>query len=142
MRTRTIVAAALVLALGGCGGGGDGAARASGDSVTKVAMDGALPRVAEGTPVPEALSDLRCERDEDGTWSASGVVSNHGAHPATFQVTVHVGPADGHSAPAETRRVSSVQKNGSVGFELDEIQARSVDGPCHVQVLMLPRAHG
>jgi hypothetical protein len=35
-----------------------------------------------------------------------------------------------------------VQKNGSVGFELDEIQARSVEGPCHVQVLMLPRAHG
>ena len=137
MRIRTTVAAALLVTLAGCGAGGDGAAKASGETVKKVAMDGALPRVAEGTPAPEALSDLRCDRDDKNQWSASGVVSNRTGKAASFQVTVHVGPADGNSASAETRRISSVQKNGSVGFEIDEIEARSVDGPCHVQVLML-----
>jgi hypothetical protein len=136
MRLRTLVAGALVLALAGCGGG-DPEAKASKPEVKKVAMDGALPRVADGTPVPEALSDFRCEPDDQGQWSASGVVGNGTDQPLTFQVTVHVGPVDGQTAQAQTRRVSSVQPNGSVGFEFDELDARSADGPCHVQVLAL-----
>jgi hypothetical protein len=149
MGLRTFVAGALVLALAGCGGG-DPEAKASKTEVKKVAMDGALPRVAEGTPVPEALSDFRCEPDDpstgsgrsEGQWSASGVVSNGTDRPVTFQVTVHVGPVDGQTAKAQTRRVSSVQQNGSVGFELDELDARSADGPCHVQVVALSTAEG
>jgi hypothetical protein len=52
-------------------------------------------------------------------------------------VTVHVGTVDGQGAPASSKHISSVQKNGSVGFELDEIETGSPDGSCHVQVLAL-----
>ena len=56
---------------------------------------------------------------------------------ATFQVTAHVGPADGQGAKARTKRIAAVQANGSVRFDLGELDAGSADGPCHVQVVAL-----
>jgi len=135
MRIRTAVAVALMLAVTGCSG--DAEPKASGEPTKKVAMDGALPNVAGGTSAPEALSDFACERDDAGTWKASGAVTNRTKAPVSFQVTVHVGTVDGQGQPASTKRISAVQKNGSVGFELDEIETRAADGPCHVQVLAL-----
>ena len=137
MRMRSAVVLALMLALTGCGGDAKPKADASDAPAKKVAMDGALPNVAEGMSVPEALSDFACGRDDKGTWKASGAVTNRTKEPVTFQVTVHVGSADGRGEPASTKRISSVQKNGSVGFELVEIESRAADGPCHVQVLAL-----
>jgi len=135
MRIRTAVAVALMLAATGCSG--DAKPKASDEPEKKVAMDGALPNVAGGTSAPEALSDFACQRDDEGKWTASGAVTNRTEEPVSFQVTVHVGNVDGQGQPASTKRISSVQKNGSVGFELDEIETRAADGPCHVQVLAL-----
>ena len=135
MRIRTAVAVALMLAVTGCGG--DAKPKASSEPEKKVAMDAALPNVAGGTSAPESLSDFACERDDEGNWTASGAVTNRTKEPVSFQVTVHVGTVDGQGQPASTKRISSVQKNGSVGFVLDEIETRAADGPCHVQVLAL-----
>ncbi len=129
------MAVALVLVLPACGGG---EASTRSGTTTERALTGALPRVAEGVRVPEALSDFACERDDEGTWTATGSVTNRTKAPATFQVTVYVGPADGAGSPARTKRISAVQKNGSVGFEIDGIEARAPEGPCHVRVLALP----
>jgi hypothetical protein len=137
MRIRTAAALALMLALTGCGGDAKPKPETSGEPAKKVAMDGALPNVAGGTSAPEALSDFACERDESGTWRATGAVTNRTKEPLSFQVTVHVGTADGQGQPASTKRISSVQKNGSVGFALDEIETGAADGPCHVQVVAL-----
>jgi hypothetical protein len=137
MRIRLAAVLALMLALTACGLGDDEPKAKPEPAATKAALDGALPNVAEGRSTPEALSDFTCERDDEGTWSASGAVTNRTSKPVSFQVTVHVGNADGQGAPASTKRISSVQKNGSVGFELDEIETRAPDGRCHVQVLAL-----
>lgn len=137
MRIRLAMGLALVLALSACGLVDDEPKAKPNAVATKVAMDGSLPNVAEGSSMPEALSDFRCERDDEGTWSASGAVTNRTSKPVSFQVTVHVGTPDGGSQPATTRRISSVQKNGSVGFELDKIKTPTADGRCHVQVLAL-----
>lgn len=134
MRIRMAVPVALVLALGACGGGADPRPKATASPAAEKAMDGALPQVPDGVPVPGALTDFTCERMEE-KWTASGAVSNTTKKPTSFQVTVHVGPADGQGTAARTKRISAVQPNGSVGFELDEIEARSPVGPCHVQVL-------
>jgi hypothetical protein len=140
MRIRTAVSVALMLAVTGCSGDAKPKAGASSEPQKKVAMDGALPNVAGGMSAPEALSDFACERDDKGTWTASGAVTNRTKEPVSFQVTVHVGNVDGQGQPASTKRISSVQKNGSVGFELAEIETGgSADGPCHVQVLALDR---
>ena len=138
MRMRSAVVLALILALTACGGGdGKPKADASSTPAKKAAMDGALPNVADGTSMPEALTDFICKRDDKGDWKASGAVTNRSKEPVSFQVTVHVGSADGQGAPASTKHISSVQKNGSVGFELDEIETKAPDGACHVQVLAL-----
>jgi hypothetical protein len=141
MRIRLAVVLALMLALPACGFGDDEPKAKPKPAATSpaknAALDGALPNVAEGRSMPEALSDFTCKRDDQGTWSASGAVSNRSSKPVSFQVTVHVGAEDGQGAPASTKRISSVQKNGSVGFELDEIETRTPDGSCHVQVLAL-----
>ncbi len=137
MRMRSAVVLALMLALTACGGDAKPKAEASDAPAKKAAMGGALPNVADGIPVPQALSDFVCKRDDKGDWTASGAVTNRSTDPVSFQVTVHVGTADGQGAPASTKHISSVQKNGSVGFELDEIETRAPDGACHVQVLAL-----
>ena len=138
MRIRSAVVLALMLALTACGGGdAKPKADASNAPAKKAAMGGALPNVAEGRSMPESLSDFACERDDKGSWKASGVVKNRTKEPVSFQVTVHVGSADGQGQPASTKRISSVQKNGSVGFEIDEVETRAADGLCHVQVLAL-----
>ena len=137
MRLRIAVVLALMLALTACGFGDDAPKAKPKPTATKAALDGALPNVAEGRSMPEALSDFACERDDTGTWSASGAVTNRTSKPVSFQVTVHVGTSDGQGGPASTKRISSVQKNGSVGFELDDVETRASDGPCHVQVLAL-----
>ena len=138
MRMRSAVVLALMLALTACGGGdAKPKAEASSAPAKKAAMDGALPNVADGRSMPEALTDFVCKRDDKGDWKASGAVTNRSKEPVSFQVTVHVGSADGQGAPASTKHISSVQKNGSVGFELDEIETKSPDGACHVQVLAL-----
>ena len=140
MRMRSAAVLALMLALTACGGGdAKPKAEASDAPAKKAAMGGALPNVADGVPVPEALSDFVCTKDDKDNWKASGAVTNRSNEPVSFQVTVHVGSADGQGAPASTKRISSVQKNGSVGFELDEIETGSPDGACHVQVLALDR---
>ncbi len=140
MRIRLAVLLAVMLALTSCGLGDDEPKAKPKPAATKAALDGALPNVAEGRSMPEALSDFSCKRDDKGAWSASGAVTNRTSKPLSFQVTVHVGNADGQSAPASTKRISSVQKNGSVGFEIDEIETRSTDVRCHVQVLALASA--
>src|SRR5688500_15011331 len=135
MRMRSAAVLALMLALTACGGGDAKPKGAASDAPEKkAAMDAALPNVADGTSMPEALSAFVCERDDKGDWKASGAVTNRSKDPVSFQVTVHVGSADGQGAPATTKRISSVQKNGSVGFALDEIETRAPDGDCHVQV--------
>ena len=139
MRMRSAVVLALMLALTACGDDAEPKTDASKAAAKKAAMDGALPNVADGRSMPEALSDFVCDRDDKGTWTASGAVTNRSKEPVSFQVTVHVGTANGQGAPASTKRISSVQKNGSVGFELDEIETRSPDGACHVQVIALER---
>ena len=137
MRLRLTVVLALTLALAACGviGGSDG--KEAGSGTKKVAMDGALPNVSEGTLVPASLRGFTCTRDDEGTWTASGAVVNDSKESATFKVTVHVGPADGEGAVARTKRIASVQAHGSVQFDLGKIETRSDDGPCHVQVVAL-----
>ncbi|MGI9083873.1 MAG: hypothetical protein ACR2FE_01105 [Aeromicrobium sp.] len=148
MRIRVALVFTLVLTLGACGvvGGDDPKPQPTASAAGEKAMDGALPQIPDGEPAPAALSDFTCSRDDDpstgsgdakDTWSASGAVSNGTKKPATFQVTVHVGPADGRGAAARTKRITAVQPKGSVSFDLGDIESRSSDGPCHVQVLAL-----
>ena len=138
MRIRFAVVLALMFVLAACGGGGDAPkAKASDRPSPQVALDGSLPRVPEGRPVPAALTAFVCTRDDKGIWTASGAVVNDSKKSASFQVTAHVGPADGQSAAARTKRIAAVQAHGSVRFDLGKIESRSDEGPCHVQVLAL-----
>ena len=116
MRIRLAVALAVTLAAGACGGVPETkSAKSSGTQ--DAAMDAALPRVAEGRAVSDALSGFTCERDDDeGTWSASGAVVDRAKRPAAFQIMVYVGPADGRGASHRTKRVAAVQSKGSARF--------------------------
>jgi hypothetical protein len=138
MRIRLAAVFALMFALAACGGGGDTPKGKASDSPSpQVALDGSLPRVPEGKPVPAALTEFVCTRDDKGIWTASGAVVNDTKKSASFQVTAHVGPADGQGAAARTKRIAAVQAHGSVRFDLGKIESRSDQGPCHVQVLAL-----
>jgi hypothetical protein len=134
MRIRIVLVTALTLTLTACGGTPSADPKTE---PTKSALSGALPNVPGGRVVPEALRELRCERDDEGTWRASGAVVNDSKKATTFQVTAHVGPADGQGAKARTKRIAAIQAKGSVRFDLGDLEAASDDGPCHVQVVAL-----
>ena len=135
MRIRLVAVSALTLALTACGGGTPTADPS--DEPTKAALDGALPTVSEGVLVPGALEEFTCRRDDNGTWTASGAVVNASKKATSFQITAHVGPADGSGVKARTKRIAAIQAKGSVRFDLGELEAGSPDGPCHVQVVAL-----
>jgi hypothetical protein len=141
MRIRWAVVLALLLTLAACDSGADPLDAKPKESASatakKAAMDGSLPQVSEGKAAPEALTEFTCTRDDKGTWRASGAVLNDSKTSTAFQITAHVGPADGEGAAARTKRIAAVQAHGSVRFDLGEIESRSADGPCHVQVLAL-----
>ncbi len=134
MRT---LAVALILVLAGCGGGSDGKPPPAKTSAPPSAVP-TKPTVAapSGTPMPEALSRFRCEKDAKDSWRASGYVANTGKSKVTFQVTVYIGEAAGGTEDAKTRQVPGVVGSGSARFTIDKIPAPAEGGACHVQVLV------
>jgi hypothetical protein len=134
---RIAAALALVLVLTGCGGGSEPDAGASPKPRPTTASTGTPTAAApEGKPVPEALSRFRCTEDDRGTWRASGYLANTAKSPATFQVTVYIGPAAGGTEQGKTRQVPSVAPGGSVKWRINALPAPDDGGPCHVQVLL------
>jgi hypothetical protein len=149
---RIPVAAALVLlvALGGCGGGDE---PASSNAPTKdtSTRDHALKELTEktkaradqlsaehGKPAPQDLTSFRCARDAKGQWNAVAVVSNSAKKAQSYQITVHVGPAEGEESPARTQSVGRVNAGGSVTVRVLKVPAAAPDGPCQVQLLASP----
>jgi hypothetical protein len=88
-----------------------------------------------GTPVPEALSDFRCEPDGAGTYTATGAVANRTKAVATFQVTVNVGQPSGTPQAAMTKQLPKIRPGGSATFEIVKIPVAAEGGTCHVQVV-------
>ena len=88
-----------------------------------------------GTPVPEALSDFRCEADGTGTYTATGALSNDTKAAVTFQVTVNVGLPAATPQAAVTKQVPKVKAGGSTTFEIVKIPVAAEGGTCHVQVV-------
>lgn len=130
-----IAAVGLLVLLAACGSGSAGPATAP--STTPVAATGIVQTTITptGTPVPEALSQFRCEPDGEGTYAASGVLANDAKATTTFQVTVYVGVPIAGQQPAKTKQVPKVAGGGSVDFKLFKIPATAEGGTCHVQVL-------
>jgi hypothetical protein len=132
---RVWLVSVLLVLLTACGGGDDEAAPATTDGETAAATKTEPASAAPaGTPVPEALSGFRCERNASGEWNALGVVANPAKSKAVFQVTVYVGVANGGEEQAATTEVT-VAAGGSAEFSLKRLPATDPEGPCHVQVL-------
>lgn len=135
MHTRHLAAAvllpALALTAAACSSGSDSQAK------PKPSASPTADGLPEGRSAPELLSAVQCSRDTDGTWSATGVISNPTKNKADYQVSAQVGPADG-AAPAATRRIDAVAAGGKQPFMLADIPTSAPDGPCHLQLLVLP----
>lgn len=129
--TSSLRALALValLALGGCGGG----SAEPGPSATPSAS---VPADQQGTPAPQALSDLSCAATDQGTWTATGALANDADQPVTYRVTAYVGPADGVPRRGVGTTVESVEADESARFEITGIPPHGEAPTCHVQVLV------
>jgi hypothetical protein len=124
----------LLLVVAACGGSDE---PTTAQTSTPAADPAAVPTIAPptGDPVPEALSQFRCEPDGAGTFTAMGVLKNSTKASVDFQVTVYVGPAEGSPASAKTKEIPTVKGGGSVEFTVDTVPAPPDGGTCHVQVL-------
>lgn len=129
-----VMAGAVLVSLAACSGSDEPTAAAT---TTPAAQPAGSPTIAPptGDPVPEALSQFRCDPDGAGTFVASGVLANATKAKVTFQVTVYVGQASGAPASAKTKEIPKVAGGGSIAFTIDTIPAPADGGTCHVQVL-------
>jgi hypothetical protein len=130
-----MAALSLLLVLAACGGAAEKATPDA--STTPANQPVASPTIAPptGTPVPEALSQFRCDPDGAGTYQATGVVKNSSKQKVDFQVTVHVGEPSATPQSAMTQRVPNVAARASAEFSIATIPAPAEGGTCHVQVL-------
>lgn len=130
-----IAAVALLVLLAACGRGADAPSTTA--STTPAAATGIVQTTItpSGVPVPEALSQFRCEPDGTGTYTASGVLANDGKAATTFQVTVYVGVPIAGQQQAKTKQLAKVAGGGSVDFTIFKVPATADGGTCHVQVL-------
>lgn len=133
MRSLVPLAVLAALALGGCSGD-DAREQATQAREAAAEADAAVP--ADATAVPEALSDFRCETDEDGSWFAAGTVANTTTMPLDYRVTVQVGPG-GDDVAAAAVDLEGVEPEADADFLLDELPAAGSDGPCRAMVVAL-----
>jgi hypothetical protein len=131
-----MAALSLLLVVAACGGS-EGSPKQPPTSAPPSSQAVVQPTVAPptGDPVPEALSQFRCDPDGAGTFQASGVVENAAKGKVTFQVTVYVGEPQAVPQSAKTKQLAGVAGGGSIPFEIYKIPAPPAGGTCHVQVL-------
>lgn len=121
---------ALVVALAACGP--ERTAQKSGPKI--VNPKPAEPTIKAGSLAPAALGDARCAPDGNGTWSAAGTLKNGTKKPASYDVIVQLGAADGQPSTAYVKRVSDVPAGKTADFTVSIIEDTVPTGPCHVQV--------
>lgn len=126
MRTAPLVAAAALAALAGCTG-------VSSPGGTPTTSPSVSVEPVTGQSVPEALRSFTCRADDEGVWSAQGMVANLSSSTHTYAVTAQVGPADGQATTAKQVRVT-VSPRSKEPFSLTKLPAASPDGPCHLRV--------
>lgn len=126
-------AVALLVLLAACSGGSSEPDATP--TATTPAANAPTNPPPSGTPVPEALSDFRCEPDGAGAYTATGAVKNTAKAPATFQVTVNVGQPSPMPQAAVTKQLAKVGAGGSTTFEITGIPVVGEGGTCHVQVV-------
>ncbi|TXL57603.1 hypothetical protein [Aeromicrobium terrae] len=138
MRIPAAAALSLVVVLGACGGGGDDTAEPTPTPTRTTASPSPAASKVTGKPAPADLASFRCAKNADGRWNAIAVVKNGTKKAQDYQITVHVGPAEGEASPARTQSVGRVNAGGSVTVKVLKIPASAPDGPCQVQLLANP----
>jgi len=93
-----------------------------------------LPTVSAGTVMTDALTEAHCVRDKDDRWQASGRVKNTADRKLSFEVRIHVGPADGKEGRAHVQLVDDVEPGKSADWSVDKVATDDADGPCQIQV--------
>lgn len=136
MRARSYVAVwAAALAVAGCAAATEKSAAERTPSAETTA-----PIAAQTPSAQDAagdLSDFACTASPDGAglWSATGTLSNGGAAPASYRVTVVV--LDG-SAGTGTGEERTVELSAGDSADIDMGRVRGpAEGACQVQVLRM-----
>jgi hypothetical protein len=136
-RVLGLVVAATALAA--CGGGGSGDAADPPTTPSQSASPSSRTPPSSTVDASADLSDFVCEPDEDGEWSASGVITNPSARSADYRVTVVVAEGPGVSIPGKRRVLTDVAPGAPEPFDIKALPAAgATDSTCQVEVLQLP----
>lgn len=132
MLRRAWVPVVMVAVLAACGIGrtGDDPASSTEPEPTEAAL-------AEGEAAADALESFTCRANEEGIWSATGVVTNTAPASESYQVAVLVSETE--AGTAKTTTVESIQPEESSTFEIAELPATGENPTCRVSVVRLAR---
>lgn len=125
---RLSMALAGLVAVAACGGSPKSADSAGKDDKST------LPALSAGTVQPDALGSAHCTLEPDGAWHANGTVRNAKTSTLSFDVRIHVGPADGKTGPAHVQRVDDVKPGKEVPWSVPNVTVQDPAGPCQIQV--------
>lgn len=138
---RGIAAAVLLTAtLAGCASSAseepDDSATTPSDSPKSEGASGPV-RVDGGVAAPGSLTDFDCAAD-DGTWSASGTLTNTESGPADFRVTIVIAAPNTSRSKAREITVTDVPSGESTDLKANKLPSTSAAGAaCSVQVALL-----
>lgn len=91
--------------------------------------------LAEGDPASGALQSFTCRADDEGVWSATGVVQNPEKASESYQVAVLISDTEAGNAKATT--IESIQPGESSTFQITEVPVSGEDPTCRVTVVRL-----
>ena len=127
MRRGALVVVGVLALTTACGGGGD----------TAPSTQGKSSGVASGAKQVGARADLTgfdCQADAEGTWSASGTLTNAETSPVTYVVAVSVAGKNSHVVASTTKQVA-VDGGKTAGLSLAEFgagQGKGLNCTAHV----------
>lgn len=128
-RAPGVLALSVLLAIAGCGGSPSPASHSPTPSAGRTG-----PKVSAGTVLPEALKFARCSPTEAGTWAAAGVLINPTDKTLSFDISIHIGPADGKPGPAYVKRIDDAAPGKKITWSVPSVPAASPAGPCQIRV--------
>ncbi|MFD1858856.1 hypothetical protein EHW97_05425 [Aeromicrobium camelliae] len=132
MLRRAWVTVVMVAVLAACGSGGT-----SEDPAPTTEPEPTEAALGKGEPAADALESFTCRANEEGVWSATGVVTNTAPASESYQVAVLV--SDTEAGNAKTTTVESIQPDESTTFEIAELPVAGEKPTCRVTVVRLAR---
>ncbi|CAN5407319.1 hypothetical protein BH09ACT10_BH09ACT10_25440 [soil metagenome] len=130
------VGVCAALGLSACSTGGSGGS-ATPDPTASPSISAGPVQVEDGVAASQDLNNFLCAPLADGTWAATGSVTNSTDVAADYRVTVFAGVANAPDAAAQSVVLSGVAPGKAAPFAVPKVPTSGAAPQCFAKVVRL-----